>query len=137
MNIQEATNGIKAAIEEFSHDPPPQSVRQARSDICTGRLSGKKCPHNFQGAWRLTDTAAHIIKTQLERKRELALDVEGEDNLGTCEVCKCPLFLKVHYSWQTVYGHTSDDMFHKLHAANPECWMWAEREQYLKNQCNH
>lgn len=130
MNVSQAISGVKAAVEEFGKEPPSQELRQSRADVCTGRLTGKPCPQNYLGAWRVTDVAVSIIKGQLERKRDLALRVEGEDKLGTCEACSCPLFLKVHYNFQTIYDHTSDQQFEKLRAANPECWQWKERVQH-------
>lgn len=130
MNLSQAISGVEAAVEEFGKEPPSQELRQSRADVCTGRLTGKPCPKNYLGAWRVTDIAAKIIKGQLERKRDLALKVEGEDKLGQCEACNCPLFLKVHYNFETIYGHTADSVFEKLHAANPECWQWKERVQH-------
>lgn len=131
VNLKGAINGIEAAVEEFSKDPPPKEVAQVRADVCTGRLSGNPCPHNFRGAWRVTDLTAAVIKAQLEKKRDLALHVDWEDKLGTCKACSCPLFLKVFYNWSTIYNHTSDEQFEKQHSANPECWMWKE---YLEHK---
>ena len=101
-------NGAKAIIEGFGENPPPQEVAQARSDICTGRLSGVPCPNNHTGGFSLTATASQVIHAQRQRKLELNLAVEGEGSLGVCKVCKCYLPLKIWYHIATINDHTPD-----------------------------
>lgn len=113
-------NGVKAILEGFGESPPSQEVAQARSDICTGRLSGTKCPNNHQGGFSLTTKAAQVIHAQRQRKLELKLAADGESSLGVCKVCGCYLPLKVWYDSQTITNHTSDEQFAKFPSF---CWI--------------
>ncbi len=113
-------NGAKAIYEGFGESPPPQEVAQARSDVCTGRLNGTKCPHNHTGGWSITAKASEIIHAQRQRKLELKLAVDGEETLGVCKVCRCYLPLKVWYDSQTIFEHTTDSTL----ANFPDfCWI--------------
>lgn len=113
-------SGAKAILEGFGEDPPPQEIAQARSDICTGRLSGVPCPHNHTGGWSITTKASQIIHAQRQRKLELALAVEGEASLGVCKVCRCYLPLKIWYHIATIHDHTPDSTLNEFPSF---CWI--------------
>lgn len=113
-------NGIEALLEGFGRQPPPQEVAQARSDVCTGRLSGVPCAYNHLGGFSLTAKASAIIHAQRQRKLELKLAVDGEAALGICKGCGCYLPLKVWYDSETILRHTTDETFSKF---PPHCWI--------------
>lgn len=113
-------NGISAVLEGFGVAPPPQEVAQARSDVCTGRLSGVPCPYNHTGGFSLTATASQIIHAQRQRKLELKLAVDGEESLGICKLCGCYLKLKVFFDADTIRNHTTDEAFAKFPSF---CWI--------------
>lgn len=123
-------NGAKAIYDGFGEAPPRQEVAQARADVCTGRLSGRKCPSNYQGGWAVTTEIAKAIHAQRQRKLELKLSVEGENLLGTCEACRCHLPLKIWYDEITIQNHTDDALFNRMRAANPNCWVAALQKQH-------
>lgn len=120
MTSQQAIDGAKTLIEWLgegaTHDPKAQD----RADVCTGRLSGKPCPHNYSGRWLLPETLAVSFKACVEIKTHLKLTVEGEDRLGWCEICNCNLPLKVHVPLKTILNHTPAETLGKF----PEfCWI--------------
>ena len=125
-------NGAAALLDGFGKSPPSPDVAQGRSDVCTGRLTGVPCPHNYQGFWRITEQAGRVLHAQREKKLELSLKTEGEDKLGQCRLCNCPLLLKVWYDWETIYNHTTDETFAKIRLNKPDCWLVTELDAMIK-----
>jgi hypothetical protein len=104
----------------------PIEQAQARADICTGRLSGKPCPNNYQGSWLYNVVTAIVINSQLELRRAMSINVEGEESLKVCEVCGCRLQLKVHVPFRHIYRHTTPEQLSKY----PDfCWQQKELKQ--------
>ena len=100
-----------------------QAKAQARADICSGRISGRKCPFNYQGGWLLPQAVADTVRRWFELKNHLKLRVEGEEKLGHCEVCNCVLSFKVHVPRQTTLNHTPDIEYEKFPSF---CWLKTE-----------
>lgn len=123
-------DGAKALLEGFGETPPPQEVAQARSDVCTGGLNGNKCAANYLGGWAISDKIAQALHAQRQRKLELKLTVEREERLGTCEICRCWLPLKVWYDEGTILGHTTDSTLATMKETNPKCWIAALQKQH-------
>lgn len=86
------------------------------------------------GGWTVTTAVGAVIQAQREKKHQLKLRVDGEESLGICTICRCPLFLKVFYDWDTVYGHTTDDKFREFREKWPACWMVKELDQHTKSK---
>lgn len=118
MKILEKLLGAKAIVEGFGKQPPAQAIAQARADICF------KCPYNYLGAWSVSSRVAEVIHAQREEKLRLKLRVEGEEKLGVCEVCGCPMILKVWYDAETIWKHTPDAVYNRY----PE-WCWLQKER--------
>ncbi len=129
--IKETINGAKAILEGFGENPPPQEVAQARADVClhSGK-DGKRCPHNHVGGFSVTASIGSVIQAQREKKLQLKLRVDGEEELGVCTICRCPMFLKVFYDWNTIYGHTTDETFTQFRDKWPSCWMVKELDNH-------
>ena len=123
MTIHEAANGAKILAEWLGEGLHPDPLAQDRADICTGRLTGKPCEYNYQGRWIFPDAVASTVQRIAEIKNRLKLRVEGEENLGHCEICKCVLSLKVHVPRRTILNHTSGEEYAKL---PPYCWQVTE-----------
>lgn len=103
--------------------PVAQELAQSRSDVCTGRVSGKRCPHNNPG-FRPVEAIAEIIRSWSEKKNYMTMEVIGEDKLHTCAICQCHLPTKVHVLMETIMGRTPQAMFEKFSAEAPSnCWM--------------
>jgi hypothetical protein len=108
--------------------PVPSDLAAKRAWTCTaGAPGGQKCPHNGQGDWTrlFTVPAAATIRKMLSLRSEKALTTPSDDALGTCEVCSCPLRLKVHVPVQEIVRHTSEEIF----AEFPDfCWIKVEKQ---------
>lgn len=91
-------SGISAITEWLGDGAEVVDVAtaQRRADICL------RCPKNVSSP--VTESAALAIKRLLEIKKSLALRVQGEKSLLTCDVCGCALRLKVWVSDAKVRG---------------------------------
>lgn len=128
MKLLDKLLGAKAIVDGFGKSPPPRELAQKRSDICTkGFEGGKPCPYNYLGAWSITSRIAEMIHKQREIKLQLKLQVDGEEKLGVCEVCGCPMMLKVWYDAETIWNHTSDAAYSKYPSW---CWLQKEKPQH-------
>jgi hypothetical protein len=122
--------------EWFGDGGKPDPRSQDRADVCSGRLSGEKCPYNYLGHWIIPKKIADTIRRCVELKNHLSLRVEGEDKLGHCECCNCVLSLKVHVPRQTILNHTNDVEYAKF-PPNPDhpkfqCWLKSESYETTK-----
>lgn len=101
----------------------PPEVADARALICTaGGPGNTRCPMNGTGDWKqmFTAPATELIKNQLAAKNSMKLATKYDDSLGVCEVCACPLPLKVWSPLEFALRKMSKETKEKL----PEwCWM--------------
>ncbi len=101
----------------------PKEVADARALICTAGGPGEtRCPMNGTGDWKqmFTAPAAELIKNQLAAKNSMQLSTKYDQSLGVCEVCACPLPLKVWAPLEYALRKMSKETKDKL----PEwCWM--------------
>lgn len=132
VSLGEIINGAEAILDGFGRTPPSQSVAQARADVCTGHATGFPCPANYRGGWAVSTEIARVLHAQRQKKLELKLEVERENQLGTCEKCKCFLPLKIWYDDDTIYNHTADTTFQAMKQINPACWQVAIQLQHQK-----
>lgn len=101
--------------------PVAQEVADARAAICA------KCPKNGQGdftSW-FTAPAAGAIKKQVEKLGDRKLTTPDSDKLNICEVCLCPLKLKVYAPMEFIKPHMADGVLADLRAV-PGCWIVKE-----------
>lgn len=102
----------------------PSAQSAARASVCL------KCPKHGKGdftTW-FTRPASEAIKRLLERSSERKLTTPSDSQLNICEVCYCPMKLKVHTPISFVNAHLTEPVFAELEAANPNCWIVAERK---------
>ncbi len=98
-----------------------QVIADGRALICS------RCPKNSSGdliSW-FTKPAAGAIKRQFERLEERKLKTEYDSIINVCDVCKCPLKLKVFTPMKFIKGHMSDEVFDDLHSVK-DCWIVSE-----------
>lgn len=129
MTTKEAIKGAIAIVDGFGKEPPSQEVAQARANACLTGMDGQKCRYNYLGGWIVNTNVAMAIHKMRELKNQMKLEVQNEQKLGTCEICKCVLPLKVWYDFETIFSHTTDETFLKF---PPWCWMkqeWLQRKQ--------
>ena len=75
------------------------------------------------GAAGVPIRAAKATKAYFRIKDKLNLRVEGEEKLGICDACWCPLKLKVHMPINHIVDNTEDEVFIDLHK---DCWILKE-----------
>lgn len=93
----------------------------ARAEVCAA------CPKNTQGdftSW-FTKPAAGAIKQQIEKLQERKLSTPSDDKINICEVCLCPLKLKVHTPLPYIKAHLTEAVVKDLQTA-PGCWIVRE-----------
>lgn len=105
-----------------SGEPPvPAALSASRAAVCSA------CPKNTAGdftSW-FTKPAAGAIQQQIGRLVERKLSTPSDATLNVCEVCLCPLKLKVHTPISFVKAHMSDAVLADLLAV-PGCWIISE-----------
>lgn len=108
-------------LGEGGHPVSP-SQAQSRADVCTGRLSGTKCPKNVIKPIQevVTGAVALTVIRQIEYKNKLNLRVDGEKSLHVCDVCNCILRLKSHAPIEFIKETTDDSTLKKF---PPHCWI--------------
>lgn len=97
----------------------PKEQAEVRASVCVG------CNQNGKGDWRnfFTEPAAMLLARQLSAKNSMKLETTKDNELGVCEVCACPLALKVWSPLEYALRKMSDETKAKL----PEwCWMKTE-----------
>lgn len=78
------------------------------------------CPHNKHGV-ELTESAMSAVREQVGVKNHLNLHTDGENDLFTCELCSCPLKLKVWIPHRRVKLNEGDKDKFPAH-----CWLKTE-----------
>lgn len=99
-------------------DPAPQELANQRAAICA------KCPKNTKGdftSW-FTAPAAGTIKRQVEKLSERKLTTSSAGKLNICEVCLCPLELKVHTPIHFIKPNMAAGVLEELSRV-PGCWI--------------
>lgn len=92
---------------------------EARATVCSG------CSQNGKGDWTrfFTVPAAEIIRKQLGMKNDMSLATTKDMELGVCEVCSCPLTLKVWSPLEYALRKMADTT---KQALPNHCWMKTE-----------
>jgi len=98
--------------------PVPKEQAEARAAVCA------VCPKNGKGdftGW-FTKPASEVITKQLERLSVLKLSTSQDKEINLCEVCLCPLKLKVHTPIKHIKEHMAGPVIIELKAV-PNCWI--------------
>jgi hypothetical protein len=102
---------IKDAWVGEGKEPVEQALAQHRADICVKECSddpqtNKEHSHNRIGGFfnKVKAVVAQAILEQRREKLNLGLKVEGEDKLGTCDICGCNSELKVWTPLDTIFA---------------------------------
>lgn len=128
MNPSHAVTFGKVLAEWLGEGLHPDPKAQARADVCSGRLSGHKCPHNYLGGWIVPEKIANTVKAWIEAKEHLDLSLEKEEELGHCEICQCRLNLKVFVPLPTILKHTPAPTLSDFRDKAPWCWLNTEQK---------
>jgi hypothetical protein len=108
-----------------SEEPAVSDVQSAaRAAVCA------VCPKNVPGdfsTW-FTKPASEAIRLQLEKVKNRKLSTPSDELLNVCDVCLCPMKLKVHTPMKYVNAHLTQGILDELASANSNCWIIAERK---------
>lgn len=113
-------SGIKT-LNEWIHaggQPVDASISERRAAVCVA------CPKNTAGdftSW-FTRPAAGAIKKQIEQLAERKLSTPHDAKLNVCDICLCPMKLKVHAPVEFIKAHMIDSVLADLQQV-PGCWI--------------
>lgn len=107
--------------------PVPHAVAVSRSQVCY-RNPNQKCEFNQPG-FAPVEAVSEVIRQQAEKKNELSLHVPDEEHLHTCQLCTCPLKLKVHVPIVHVSEQLPKAIVEGIREKAPWCWMIKEIDQ--------
>ncbi len=112
--------GVKTSNEWIDSGAPPvaKETSEIRASTCA------KCPKNGKGdftSW-FTKPASEVIGKQIERINGMKLTTSVDATLNVCEVCLCPLKVKVHTPMTFIKAHMSPDTLAELRQV-PNCWI--------------
>jgi len=129
-NAKAAAVGGRILVDWLGSGAKPVdiAIAQRRANVClSGAPEGKPCPHNRDGhsLLQLTANTVRAIAEQMNVREHLRLRVEGEENIHSCFICRCPLKLKIHVPIETILAHTDDET---LMAMPQYCWMKTEQQ---------
>jgi len=101
--------------------PVPTLMAESRAGVCA------VCPKNGRGdftAW-FTKPASDAITKQIEKLKQMRLSTSKDDIINICDVCLCPLKLKVHTPAPFIKAHMGQDVLAELRMV-PNCWIISE-----------
>lgn len=115
--------GVRTLNDWLDSEEPPviPEISTRRAKVCA------ECPKNGKGdltSW-FTIPAAGAIKHQLQKLTERKIATPLDDSLNICEVCLCPLKLKVHTPLKHINTHMTNATLADLQEV-PGCWIPAE-----------
>lgn len=99
--------------------PVSKDLANQRAEICS------TCPKNGRGSWTryFTVPAAALLKKEIERRNKMKLSTPFDEKLNVCEVCNCPLHLKVHTPLADIVDNMKPEVRTDL---DPRCWILKE-----------
>lgn len=112
--------GAKSLAEMLGGERPVEAEQSAaRAKVCT------TCPKNLPGD--LTNfferATADLIRRRIEVINDLKLTTPHDQKLGVCDICLCPMRLKVHVPIETIARHMPDQVAQDF----PDyCWIKKE-----------
>lgn len=101
----------------------PVEKSTERAKVCA------TCPKNDnQGNLldKFTGTVSEAIRETLNRRRDFQLATPYDDRLGVCQVCYCPLKLKVHLKIEEIARRLPAEEKAELEKVEPPCWIPVE-----------
>jgi hypothetical protein len=124
--IARDVEGIKV-LKDWLGDgatPVERELAERRALVCVN------CPKNIKTRWwnfpqYLKDKIAEAIRYQIEMKRHLKMEVPNEAELGTCDICRCNMPLKIWAPIDYVVQHHGLD---KTDDYPDHCWIRIEAE---------
>ena len=126
VKVKKIWSGVRTLNDwiESGEPPVPSELSARRAALCAA------CPKNGTGDFTkwFTAPAATVIKKQVERLNDRHLSTPSDPLIEVCEVCLCPLKLKVHTPLNFINQHMSEGVLQDLTQV-AGCWIVAERGQ--------
>lgn len=99
----------------------PQAQAEHRASVCAA------CPQNKPGDLLdfFTSRATEAIRYALNQRDQWKLETTHDEKLSVCQVCHCPLKLKIFMDISSVRSKMPDDEFNQL---PQHCWIVKESE---------
>ena len=114
---------MPSIAETFGAEGPitDQGLAEARATVCAG------CTHNTPGDWLsfFTVPVATTLRGVLSLIKGQGLATTLDEHLHVCDVCSCPLKLKVHCRLHHITAHMPEDVSRAL---PPHCWIVREQK---------
>lgn len=119
--------GLQLLYDWVGHGgaPVPKEQAESRASVCVSCGPPKTGGHNDREDLSrfFTVPVSEAIRRTLELKNHLEIKTSYDDGLFTCDMCLCPLKLKVHVPKPFLKDHTPPDELAKL----PDyCWLKKE-----------
>lgn len=116
-------SGIRTLNDWIDSGEPPvaSELSDRRAAVCA------VCPKNTQGdftSW-FTKPAAGAIQQQIGKLADRKLTTSSDGAINVCDVCLCPLKLKVHTPITFIKTYMNEDVLKDLLAV-PNCWIVSE-----------
>lgn len=116
-------SGIRTLNDWIDSGEPPVTpeLANSRALVCAS------CPKNTVGdftTW-FTKPAAGAIKTQIEKLQGRQLSTLSDASINVCDVCLCPLKLKVHTPVKYIRDHMNESVMADLLKVK-KCWIVSE-----------
>lgn len=120
VKSKELMRGARTLLEWLQSGEPPveRELAISRATICVS------CPHNRKDAmteW-FTVPAAEMIKKQIQEAQSRDMTTPLDEKLNVCDLCFCPLPLKVQTPAKWIKEHISPETLSKLSGV-PGCWV--------------
>jgi hypothetical protein len=122
--VRKLERGIQTLLEwETSGLPPvPEDVANWRASVCV------QCPQNGKGDLSrfFTVPASEQIRLHMQRLHKLDLKTFHDGKLGVCEMCLCPLKLKVWCGLDLILSHYKGNDIDEF---PDNCWIKQEAKR--------
>lgn len=117
-SVSKALAGARILYEWFGEGgvPVEHALAQSRANCCVA------CPKNSADKGLLSTLSATAHR-HLEHRSEMKMSVAGEERLGVCLVCHCPMKLKIHTPIDLIAEHTTKETMRELDNIPTPCWV--------------
>jgi hypothetical protein len=123
--VKKIWSGVRTLNDWIDSGEPAVTQEQsnARAAVCAA------CPQNGKGDFShwFTQPAADVIKRQIEKLEDRKLKTDSDDKIQICEICLCPLRLKVHTPLKFINTYLDESVLRDLERVK-DCWIPAERK---------
>lgn len=123
-------------IGEGGNPVSPELATQRAAVCATPRIlpdgtKTERCPFNDQGDWTryFTVPVSETIRKQLAKRIERGLSTRYDRELNVCEICSCPLKLKVHVPQDYIDQRMPAAVKKDLQESAPWCWIIASQKK--------